>query len=112
MKLDSNIFNYNALLMFYNNVDNQNRVIDSNWLNYNLNQEIYLSQTNYDTNFNLAFLVIGNTADIAHTPIEVIYEVKKKEDFELKSLYKNFSCDLLGDYYMLMESKYFGRCLL
>lgn len=72
----SSIFNYNALLMFYNNIDNQNRVIDANWLNYELKQEIYLTQVNNSPNFDVEFIILGNTADIANKPLEVIYDVR------------------------------------
>jgi len=40
---------------------------------------------------------MGNTADIAIQNDSIIYDIKSSEDFIGKSLYKNFSCDLLGD---------------
>lgn len=111
MQLVPSIYNYNALLLFYDNVDNHNRVIDANWLISNLDQELYLTNVNHAADTTTEYIILGNTADIANKPTEIIYTVKRKEDFEGKLLYKNFSCDFLGDRVMLMENKFFGRCV-
>lgn len=79
LKIIPSSFNHNALMMFYNNVDNQNRAIDTCWQSCDLNQEIYLTQVNTTPDFDVKNIVLGNTSEIANEPMSVIYTTKSRE---------------------------------
>ncbi len=115
-EVDKEIFLNNAFLMFINNVDSQNRLLDICWDSSCIDQpqEMYFALSNQEQSKLIDKIIIGNTGTYSIQPQSLILSLQEKAAFNpTDPRYKNFNCGFLGDYYFQIEAgnSLIGRCV-
>ena len=114
-RINRDVFLHNGFFFFFNNVDDENRMVDVCWDESCLDkeQEMYFAFANKGNPFKIEKFIFGNSGTYAIEPISITYFLQNQTSFTPQEIkYKNFDCSFLGDYYFLElpQTKYYGTC--
>ena len=106
-------YSHNGFVLFSNNVENYNRMMDYCWDQACLAQDhgIYFAFGNTKQKIVLERFIMGNTGSYTVSPEQIIFSLKTKDLLEINSpKHKNFDCSIFGDYFFQPIDIHFGKC--
>lgn len=115
-RINKEQFLHNGFFYFFNNVDDENRLVDVCWDDSCLDkdQEIYFAFANTGNQFKIEKFIFGNSGIYTIDPISITYYLQNQSAFLPSDIkHKNFNCSFLGNYYFLElpTTTYYGTCV-
>ena len=111
--IDQRIYSHNGFVMFANNIENYNRMMDFCWDNRCLEstQGLYFAIGNAKQKITLERFIIGNTSGYAIDPKYMIFGLRTGDMMDPNRLrFKNFDCGIFNNLFFQPVDRYYGKC--
>lgn len=111
--IDPKTYTHNGFVLFANNVENYNRMMDFCWDSVctQSTQGIYFALANTKQSLTVERFIVGNTSAYTVSPKSLVFGLKTSDMMDpTTKKYKNFDCNLFGDFYFQSSTQYFGVC--